>query len=243
MDRTKLRYYGGDRIDQIIDIFSDTINVGAPSLSDGFKQVIDVKPHGFGDSAYFQGRFTTDNGATWNDFGSMTPIFSGSFPTFSTADCNAYIDENNVNIKAVSWYDYSNFVGRSYTFQYELFAIAKNTMDKPITPSPTNQRYSLLTKYNYEKIYDADTVPISVAMGSSGSVSVPHTLNKFPRVRAWFFNSASPKVCRPLLPDNTQQEYSPIETRIGSNAITFRVDATDFSPGISGNIEYRIYYD
>jgi len=244
IDRTKLRYYGGDKMDQIIDIFTGSMTISSPTSSDVFRSTTNPHAHNFGDSAYFQGRFTTNNGNTWNDFGSMTPNFSGSVPAFQTADCNAYIDENNVYVKGISWYDYGNSIGRSYTIQYELFAIAKNVMAKPITPKPTLQKYSLNARNNYEKIAIPSSIPISVASGAAGSVSVPpHNLGKIPRVRAWFFHQSSPNICRPLLPDYTEGLYSQIEVRITSSTLSFYVDATDFSAGANGVIEYRIYYD
>jgi len=246
IDRTKLKYFGGDRMDQIIGYFTGTISVGAPTLAQGKLSVTDPKTHPFGDSVYFRGRFTVDGGATWNDFGAQTPILTGTFPTFQTADCNATSDASAIYIKATSWYDFSNSTSHAYTFQYEVFAIAKNVMAKPIAPIETAQKLSLFTKNNYQKIALANSVAISVASGSTGGPTINYDLKKVPTVRAWFFQGTSPGVCRPLTPDDTLVNYSQITPQITTSSVQFFVDAGSTfggAPATVGTIEYRIYYD
>ena len=244
IDRSKLHYYSGDKADQIIGIFEGTINVGAPTSVQGYLSVTDLHAHTFGDSVYFRGRFTVDGGITWNDYGSQTPILTGSFPTFQTADCNAAVDTQDVKVKATSWYDNANSIGHAYTFQYELFAIAKNNMAAPITPIATKQKLSLYTKDNYEKIAYMDSVPISVVSGDTGGPLVTHELNKIPTVRAWFFSDDEPSICKSLIPDYTNQKYTQIIPQVTTQDVRFYVDAGFFSqPGAKGTIEYRIYYD
>jgi len=238
IDRTKLKYFGGDRMDQIIGYFTSTISVGAPTLAQGSLSVTDPKSHPYGDSVYFRGRFTVDGGATWNDFGAQTPILTGTFPTFQTAECNATSDASAIYIKAISWYDFSNSTSHAYTFQYEVFAIAKNVMAKPIEPIETAQKLSLFTKNNYQKIALANSVAISIANGSAGGPSVTHNLNKYPTVRAWFFDASSPTVCRPIPQDLYIRLDDP-------NNVTFYTDQTGAFSGhnVIGTIEYRIYHD
>jgi hypothetical protein len=244
VDRTKLQFYSGDKIDQIVGIYTGTISVGAPTLGQVHLSSTDSKAHGFGDSAYFEGIFSTNNGITWNDLGAQTPILTGAFPTFQTAECTAYVDATNINVKATSWYDFSNSTSHAYTFMYKVFAIAKNTMAQPITPLATNNDLFLLSTYNYQKIALQGTKALSVASGTSGSATVSHSLGYSPKVRAWWFDGASPTVCRPLVPEGTSSSYREIQVRVSTSDVTFFADNSD-GVGIAntGNIEYRIYYD
>lgn len=237
VDRSKLNFYSGDPVDQIIGVHTGSISVGAPTSGQGSLSTIDTYTHSFGDSAYFQGIFTTDNGTTWNDFGAQTPYLGGTFPAFQTADCNATVDTTKANITGTSWYDFGNSRSVAYTFAYKIFLMAKNIMAQPITPLPVNEDIFLASKYNYQKIAFADTSALSVADNTAGGVPVSHNLGYFPKVRAWWFDAATPTICRPLT-------SARIQTRISTTDVTFFVDNT-FGVGANtnGKIEYRIYYD
>jgi hypothetical protein len=246
VDRTKLNFYSGDLIDKIIGVYTGTLSVSAPSASPGHLSVTDTHPHDFRDSAYFQGRFSTDGGTTWNDFGAQTPNLSGTFPVFQTADCTGFVDATSVNVKAISWYDNVAGVGHAFTFTYEIFAIAKNTMALPITPLAANNNLFLSSNTNYQKIALQGTAAISVASGATGSVVIPHGLEKVPNVRAWWFDAATPTVCRSLVPDATDIKYAEIQVKVDppTSSIIFYVDGSGvFSPNTIGNVEYRVYYD
>lgn len=244
VDRTKLNFYSGDLIDKVIGVYSGTINVGAPGAFPNFISATDTRPHGFGDSVYFQGRFSTDGGTTWNDFGAQTPILTGTFPVFQTADCVGFVDSTNINVKATSWYDSVAGAGHAYTFTYEVFAIAKNSMVSPITPLEPNNSLFLSSGNNYQKVALQGVAALSVTSGATSSTVIPHNLGYIPNVRAWWFNSTTPTVCRSLIPDATTINYLEIQTKLDTSNVTFYVDSSGGS-GIDtiGNIEYRIYYD
>lgn len=240
IDRSKLDFYSEDSIDQIIGITSGTISVAAPSASDGYKTASQSFAHQFGDSAYFRGVFSVDGGTTWNDFGSQTPDTSGTYPVFQTCDCNAYVDSTNLVVTATSYYNNVSGKGKSYTVNYKVFLLAKNSMSSPITPISVSPNFLLTSEYNYQKIAFRGSIPLSVSSGSTGSVSVTHGLGYIPKVRAWWFDSASPNTCRPL---SSGFIYDP-QVRIDTNKVTFYVDASYFvDPSVSGTIQYRIYYD
>lgn len=245
IDRSKLAFFSGDKIDKIIGVHEGSISVGAPTSLQGFLSSSDVFFHEFGDSAYFQGIFSSDGGTTWNDFGAQTP-FVGAFPlpAFQTLDCNAKVTTTQLIVKATSWYDSGNSRSSSYTLQYKVALIAKNSMAQPVNPLPTNEKLSLLTSFNYQKIALPGTASFLVASGSSQTKSVTHGLGYFPKVRGWWFDASDPATCQPLVPDATGILYVQPEVRIGTNDVTFVVDATG-SSGVAtnGNLEYRIYYD
>jgi hypothetical protein len=221
--------------DQIIRVFQGSGTVGAPTAIQGNLSVTNPHAHELGDSAYFRGRFTTDGGTTWNDFGAQTPFF-GSVTALQTADCNAIVDGTNANVTMTSWYDFGNSRSQSYNFQYQLFLMAKNHMATPFKPLTTNEIISWRSSDNYQKIIKADTAVMSVASGNTGSVPVAHNLGKIPTVRAWWFAASSPTICRPL--------PFTVQVRIDTANVTFFADQTAFAaPNLNGNLEYRIYYD
>lgn len=238
IDLSKVQYYSGYEVDQIIGVFTGSMSVGAPTSGQGSLSVTHNIPHGFGDSAYFQGIFSVDGGSTWNDFGTQTPYFGGGLPTFQTADCNASVDTTNASVTAISWYDYTYSRSQAYNFTYKIFMIAKNTMASPITPINITNNVSFSSRYNYQKIAAKGSANLSVAYGTTGSVTVSHSLGYIPKVRAWWFDSGSGTTCRPIY-------YRTAQVKISTTNIVFYIDNTFFGPGITyaGRIEYRIYYD
>lgn len=235
-------------IDKIIGIVEGTTTINAPINISGPTSIIIKQPHGFDDSCYFAGIFSSDN-STYNDFGSQTPnLKSPSEPVFQTLDCNATVDKVNINITVTNYYDFVNSVGTSYpNVNYKVALIAKNTMTVPITPLPVNEKVAFSTEFNYLKIFNKDSTTLNVASGDVGSTVIFHGLGYIPRVKAFFFDNATPDVCRPINYTPSLVSGSGIDSpqvQIDEQKVTFFSDQSNFdSLGINGSIEYRIYYD
>lgn len=247
-DPTKANiYWPFNQIDKIIDVVTDTVTIAAPASSgSGTTTLTKNYAHGFGDSAYFQGVFTSDT-ATYNDFGAQTPrLTTPGEPVLQTLDCNANVSVTNLNVTLTDYYDFVNSVGVGYTVTYKVYLLAKNTMAVPVQPLTTGSKAQFDSRYNYQKIFKQDTIALIVAAGATGSVSVTHGLGYIPKVRAFWFNSGS-SICHPI-------NYSPqlgdsggidsIQVEITSTTLTFFSDQSSFlSLGINGTVEYRIYYE
>ena len=232
-------FYSATQIDQIIGTFTNTVSLSAPTSGGGYTAVTDSKAHGFGDSTYFQGIFTTNGGTTWNDFGAQTP--NGT--QFQTVDVEAMINSTNCNVYLTNYYDYVHSRGTAYTATYKIYLIAKNTMAQPITPLSINSNTYFNSANNYQKIFTQGTVPISVSGGSTGSTAtITHNLGVIPKIRA-FFNSSNQifSLNQYVVPPAIE---APIEAHITTSTLVFYTDQSGFgASGVSGNIEYRIYYD
>lgn len=235
-------------IDQIIDIFSGTISLGAPSASPGYTTGSSSPVHTFGDSCYFQGIFSTDSGTTWNDFGAQIPNTSGGLLQVQTVDVEMYTDSSTAVIQAVNWYDVAHSSGTAHTVLYKVYLIAKNTMALTVTPVATNQIITYSSAFNFQKVFLKGTTSISVAAGASGSSApVTHSLGYIPKVRSFFIDGTSRVFAlnqwKPLVAAGVPQSVVAIETHITSTTLTFTSDQGGFGGGVSGNIDYRIYLD
>lgn len=231
-------------LDQIIGYFTGTVTVAASSGSP--VQVTTSIPHDFGDSCYFQGVFTTDGGATFNDFGAETPnLTTPTNPVLSTFDCNATTDTTNVNIIMTNFFDTLHGTSVPVTATYKIYLLAKNTMAQPVTPLPTNQKLSFSSKFNFQQIAHKDTLNLNVASGATGSASFIHNLGYVPVVRAFLFETASPTICKPIIYSpgiGIQGGIDSIQVQLTSTTLTFFTDQGSFlSLGLNASIEYRIY--
>lgn len=233
-------------IDQIIGVFTNTISLGAPSASPGFIKVTDQSPHGFGDSCYFQGIFTTDGGTTWNDFGSQTPNLAAPNPQFQTVDVEAMVDATNINVYLTNFYDIAHSSSTAYTVTYKLYALAKNKMAVPLKPLPTNYVLPYDTAFNFQKVFKSGTVSFVGTAGGITTATVVHSLGYYPKIRPFYSPTATPQQVFALNQITIPPITSPmIEVRIDTNAVTFYTDQTDpfIGTSFSGSIDYRIYLD
>lgn len=230
-------------IDQIIGVFTNTLSVAAPAPSPGKITVTDVRPHGFGDSCYFQGIFTTDGGITYNDFGAQTPNLAPPEPQFQTVDVEAVIDTANVNISITNFYDVAHSTSSAYTVTYKIYLLAKNSMQKPITPIKTNNVLLYNSSDNYQKTFLRGTVGINVAGGATGfSTDIIHNLQAIPKIRAFFLPASSPTTVYGI--NNPPLDAPAIEAHITTTDLVFYSDQGAIAaPGVNGNIEYRVYLD
>lgn len=230
-------------LDQIIGYFTGSVAVGSGGTPSNTTISI---PHGFGDSCYFQGIFSSDNGVTWNDFGTEIPTPGSPLPTFQTIGCNTYTDTTNINIIGINW------TGTPVTVLYKLYALAKNTMAAPLNPIPTTQKLSFSSGFNFQRIAFKGTVPLNVPLNTTGSQVVIHNLGYVPIVRAFLFRVSSPTTCLPIIFDaDTGLSFasamegglSSVQVRLTSSSLTFFVDNTSASSSsaIGVTVDYRIY--
>jgi len=233
------------QIDKIVGIFTGTVFIAAPTSAQGNILSTTSKAHGLGDSAYFQGIFTTDGGTTWNDFGAQTPNLAAPNPQFQTVDAEAIVDTTNVNIYINNYYDLAHSTSSAVTVTYKIYLLAKNTMAVPVNTITTNQKAQFDSRYNYQKIALQGTTAISVASGASSGVSVTHNLGYIPKIKAFFLPSSAPTTVYALNYIITPPSGAPdIYAEITTTTVTFASDQTGFgAPGVAGNIEWRIYYE
>lgn len=223
--------------------------MAAPTSLQGATVASTSFPHGFGDSCYFQGIFTTNSGSTWNDFGAQTPNLAAPNPQFQTVDVEAYSDGTNLYVQAVNYYDVAHSTSSAYTVNYKVYALAKNTMAAKITPGATNAKLYYNSNYNFQKIFSKSNVGISVSGGSSGSsATITHSLGYIPKVRAFFVDGSNEVFAlnqwKPLVTGGTWQTVPAIEAHMTTTTLIFFYDGTGLgAPTLSGTIEYRIYLD
>lgn len=237
------------KTDQIIGVFTGTLSVDTPTFVSTPKTATASHAHGFGDSCYFHGIFSTDGGTTWNDFGAQIPdVSGGGKPVSQTADCEAYVDTTNLVVTGYSYYNSATGIGLPRTIQYKVYLLAKNSMALPIRPIATAERISWSSRYNYQKIAAQGTINLTVASGSTGSVVVTHNLGYVPKIRAFLFYAATPTVCQSLSDDNNGNFGSiySVQSKVTSTDVTFYADRNNWSgvpPALNVNIEYRVYQD
>lgn len=242
IDPTKLRILLPTYpIDQIIGIKTGTVSLGAPSASPGYTTATDVQAHNFGDSCYFAGIFTYDGGTTWNDFGCQIPNYAAPNPQLQTVDVAAYTDNTNLNVTVTNWYDLSHGTGTARTVTYKVYLLAKNKMAQPITPLASNQKLAYSSAFNFQKIFMKDTVSINVAAGATGSsATITHNLGYIPAIRAFFVDGSNNVYSLNQLQSGTNS----IQAHLTATTLVFTSDQSAFgAPGVSGNIDYRIYLD
>jgi len=234
-------------IDQIIGVFSRTITIAAPTALQGFITQNYTFSTNFNDSCYFQGIFTQNGGTTYNDFGAQTPNLTAPNPFFQSVDVEAYTDASNLYVYVTNYYDVVHSTSSSYTVTFKVYLLAKNSMLYPIEPIETNNIIIYSSENNYQKIFDKGTIAINVASGANGSTgSITHNLGYIPKVKAFFLPSSAPtnvfalnQVISPALGDAPA-----IYANITTSTLYFSSDQTYFTaPGVTGNIEWRIYYD
>lgn len=236
IDPRNFYFHSGYEIDKIIGTFEDTIFIGAPTALAGHTTVTTSYAHGFGDSTYFQGVFSTDGDVTTNDFGAQTPNLAPSFPQFQTLDAAATVDTTNANVTLTNYYDVAHSTSVPFTVHYKIYLLAKNTMSTPVNPLPSAQQRYFNSDFNYQKIAFKGSTTLTVTATHTGSAAVTHGLGYVPTVRAFWLDAATPTVVQAIPFD--------VEVHLTTTTLTFYSDQTSFgAAGRNGTIEYRIYYD
>lgn len=235
-----------NRVDQIIGIHSGAFTVNAPSAIDGFLTASDSFVTGFGDSCNFQGIFSVDGGASWNDFGVYRPNLSTpGAPVFQTVTCRGYITSLGLFVaSAINWYDNVHATSSSYTVNYKVAFLAKDTQGI-LTPIPTNEKLYWHSKYNFQK------VSTSGSFANSGSnTAIAHGLGYVPKVRAFFVTTndttgAEGIVTVPAGSLMTLDWFLSIFTSVyvDSSNLTFTPIQDSVPSTVPGTVNWRIYLD
>lgn len=222
-----------DGIDNIIGAHTGSFFIAAPTglpvnASDPFTT-------GFNDSCLFQGIFSVDSGATWNDFGSMKPdLTTPGEPVFQTVTCQGWVDPTGVfTAYATNYYDNVHLIGTSYTIQYKVVFFAKDTQGL-VTPIPTQQILAYQSAYNFQKIFSKGSFANDII-----PTPITHNLGYVPKVRAWGTATGSS-----VYPDNSLLSYD----WFGSANFNIEVNTTTATfDAITGygtvTIFWRIYRD
>ena len=237
MDATKTRIdvpaYGTDKI---IGKASGTLSVSAPTggLGDVTRTATGTHATGFGEACYFRGRFSTDGGSTWNDFGSATPDLSGGFPNFQTTECIAECSSSGIVTVTATNYT----VGVAKTVNYEVTFIASNTAGY-IKPLSLGKPTFFTSSVNYLKIAQQGQLPWTTTPGVDQTKTITHGLGYVPKIRAFFRETSSGRII-PITNNDIQ-----IDNQVTSSTLTFFLDSyrSGFLSAIAGQIEWRIYLD
>lgn len=220
--------------DKVIGSYSGTIEVAAAPPG-GSSSATAVHTTGFNESCLFAGIFSTDAGATWNDFGANTPDLTGGFLVLQTVDCTATCSvEGIITITVRNWYN--NYAGYSNpkTVLYKLVLLAKPGQGS-INPLPVNNIPLIhSSRFNYQKIHMEGTTTVTVpAGGNVAQANINHNLGYIPNTRAWILQST-----------NTigQLIFEP-QIKIDETNMAIYADDTFGGSGISYTVIYRIYLD
>lgn len=224
------------RIDNIVGITSGSFSISAPTVSVQTTNASQSFTTGFSDTCLFQGIFSVDSGASWNDFGVYIPnLTTAGQPVLQTVTCQGWVTAGGTfTAYGTNWWDLVHSNGTAYTIQYKVAFFARDDQG-PITPIPTNEIIKYSSGYNFQKIFTNGSFA-----NTSGTTTITHNLGYVPNVRAWFTsNNSSP------FPSNSLLSYD-WAFAVGSTAIITSTTVT--FPGISGiygtgNTMYRIYLD
>lgn len=225
-------------MDKIIGIAEGTINAAAPTPG---PPVITQATSSttFADTYYFQGIFSTDNGATWNDFNSMIPDLSTpGMPVFQTVNVfGAVGSSGTMNIVSVNYYDSVHGTGTAKTILWKVIYISKNNQGN-ITPSIIGDITLFTSRLrNYQKIALKGEVAFNLMSGVANSVTINHNLGYVPKIR-YFYQELTP-TNRMVQPSS----FYGIAAKISETQLIFDLPAAYSTYTGTGNIEYRIYYD
>lgn len=235
------------KIDQIIGIHSGSFVVTAPGV---FSSTTASDPFttGFGDSCFFQGIFSIDGGGSWNDFGTYRPnLTTPAQPVLQTVTCYGMVNPSGVfTATAKNWYDIVHSSSSSYTVQYKVLFIAKETQGI-ITPIATNEILYYSSKHNYQKYLAANS---SSFTSTSGTTPITHNLGYVPKVRAWFSptstsnNADGISILAGSIVTMDNYQYATNVT-VNTTSAVFTDISTTVSPRttINGTVYYRIYID
>ncbi len=182
----KVKYTSYYKSDMIIGTHSSSFAVSSPPAY-SYSTSTDTFDTGFGTSCYFQGVFSTDGGATWNDFGVYQPNLAPPFPQFQTQTCRGYVTPSGVfTAVGINWYDISHSSGSACTILYKVVFFAKKNQGS-INPLPVAEKTAFDSRYNVQKIYLNDTFSVN----PTGNTTIAHTLGYYPKVRSFFEPASS----------------------------------------------------
>lgn len=192
-----------------------------------------------GANYYFQGIYSIDSGASWNDFGSQVPnLTTPGSPVFQTIDVVGIVGSaGTFTVAAFNYWDLVHGTGSAKTVMWKAIFFSKNeqgAINPQLIADPT-----LFTSVarNYQKVAIKDKVAFNVTSGVGKTAVVNHDLGYIPMVRA-FYVAATPSV----RVDGLWAGYR-IATQITATTVSFVLDANYSVNTATGFIEYKVYYD
>lgn len=246
----KVAYTNYFKVDNIIGVRTGGISITAPTALQGLLVVRSSVPLSWNDSCYYQGIFSTDGGTTWNELGVMQPnLTTPGQPVLDTVMLQAYVTPSSLNLVMTNYYDSVHSTSAAYTAQYKIVLFAKNTQGT-INVESANEKTIFDSRVNYQKIYLASSIAFSPTVGIVNTYTIPHSLGRVPRVRAFYIPSV------PLTDQSgTTCIAGGIYTFDWIGNINAQADITNMyiyddetaSIGVpsfpTGTIDYRIYID
>lgn len=236
------------KVDQIIGIKTGSFSIAAATLGSQEKFATDTFDTGFGDSCFFQGIFSTDSGASWNDFGVYRPnLTTPGQPVLQTTTCYGIVSPTGVFTAAgVNWWDIVHATSSVYTIQYKVAFIAKDTQGA-ITPITTNETVYYSSRYNYQKYLPSLSSSFS---STTGSTPITHNLGYVPKVRGFFSptstsnNADGISITAGSIVTLDHYQYA-TNVYVNTTQATFTDVSTSVSPRatVNGTVFYRIYID
>lgn len=236
------------KVDQIIGIKTGSFSIVAATVGSQEKFASAAFDTGFGDSCFFQGVFSTDSGASWNDFGVYRPnLTTPGQPVLQTVTCYGIVSPAGVFTAAgVNWWDNVHATSSVYTIQYKVAFLAKETQGF-ITPIPTSESLYYSSEFNYQKylLSLASSFP-----STTGSTPITHNLGYVPKVRAFFSptstsnNADGISITAGSIVTLDHYQYA-TNVYVNSTQATFTDISTTVSPRttVNGTVFYRIYID
>lgn len=234
------------KVDQIIGIKTGSFSIAAATLGSQEKFATDTFNTGFGDSCFFQGIFSTDSGASWNDFGVYRPNLSTpGQPVLQTTTCYGIVSPTGIFTAAgVNWWDIVHASSSVYTIQYKVAFIAKDNQ-LPFSPIKTNEMLYYSSKYNFQKVFLNDSFASTI-----GNTSITHGLGYVPKVRAFFSptstsnNADGISITAGSIVTLDHYQYA-TNVYVNATQAIFTDVSTSVSPRnrVNGTMYYRIYLD
>ena len=171
----------------IIGITSGSFTVAAPTLGNNKTATVTFDT-GFGTTCYFQGIFSTDSGATWNDFGSYVPnLTTPGQPVLQTTTCRGYVTSGGImTMVGLNWFDIVHSSGSQKTILYKVALFAKPDQGN-ITPIDTSENTYYDSRENSRKVYISGTFDAS----TTANTTIPHSLGYAPKVSSFFVPTSS----------------------------------------------------
>jgi len=240
----KVAYSSYFNTDMVIGVHSGSLSLSAPTLSNSPTTATDSYVTTFGAVCYFQGIFSSDNGTTWNDFGSYTPnLTTAGQPVLQTVTCRGYVSPTGTFVAVgLNWYDLVHSSGTAKTVLYKVAFFATPTQGN-ITPTGTNEEIAYSSLYNSRKIYRGTSFPVSTTQ----STSISHPLGYVPKVTSFFVptNSTSGNEGIVTVPAGSMMtlDWFSTDVQVSTTGVTFTTVKDAASGAIAGMQHYIIYLD
>lgn len=169
-------------MDQIVDVLQGSFGAAAATVSGG--SVFDTFSsfdHGITvpDTFLFQGLWSIDGGATWQEIGNTVPLGANAngLETLNVSGSSILDVANNTQFFSLGA---NNGHPAAYTVQYKIFLMARSDQDHvPNKPLIKPLRYS--SKNKYMKV----AVDSSINLSTGGPTTILHNLGYLPNFDVW----------------------------------------------------------